>query len=343
MLPGWSSVRDFGAVGDGKTDDTAALRRALAALPGPGAVLYFPPGHYLTDTLYLRDFVTLRGDSAYGYQEPGGTVLSPVKPYMPRLLDLNGRRGVRLEGLTLHGRDLGDDMTGAYIARGTGHEQHVVIERCRVEHFSGAGVTLNEAHVWALRHSIFMANRGGGVDAHTSFDGWIQDCMFTANGRFGLFAGNSLSINGCRIEHNAEVGLAFNRYYSMHVQVCGNLFCSEHGPAIEVLEGNVRAITITGNTFRNSARGQGQNPDRDCHVRFLGTQGLVFTGNALHVLWCNNPGAGMVLHRLTDAVIAHNSLFKGATRELLRDLGGHTRTVIADNPGSLKLLDDVDS
>jgi len=337
------NVRDHGAVGDGQADDTAALRAAVKALSGPGAVLFFPPGHYLTDTLYLPDFVTLRGDSAFGYQEAGGTVLSPVKPHMPRLIDLNGRRGVRLEGLTMHGRDLGDDMTGVYASRATRQEQHIVIDRCRVEHFTGSGVTLNECHVWILRHSIFMSNRGGGVDAGTSFDGWISDCMFTANGRFGLCAGNSISIVGCRIEHNAEVGLAVNRHYTMHLQLCGNLFCSERGPAIEILEGNVRALAITGNTFRNSARDQAGNPERDCHVRFIGTQGLTFTGNALHVLWCDNPGTGMILHRLTDSVIANNTLFKGATRELIRDLGEHTRTVIENNPGSLKQPDDIDS
>ena len=337
------NVRDFGAIGDGQADDTAALRQAMAALPGPGSVLFFPPGHYLTDTLFPPDFITLRGDSAFGYQEPGGTIISPVKPYMPRLLDLNGKRGVHLEGLTLHGRDLGDDITGVYASRGTRHEQHIVIDRCRVEHFTGPGVTLNESHVWNLRHSIFFANRGGGVDAGTSFDGWISDCMFTANGRFGLIAGNSVSIIGCRIEHNKNVGLAFNRYFSMHVQLSGNLFCSDFGPSIEILPGNVRAITITGNTFRNGARDEGENPDRDCHVRFIGAQGLTFTGNALHVLWCNNPGAGMILQDLVDCVIANNTLFKGATRELIRDLGGHTNTIIENNPGSLKMPDDVDS
>ncbi len=40
------SVRDFGAVGNGTHDDTAALRRALAALR-PGDTLRFGPGHFV--------------------------------------------------------------------------------------------------------------------------------------------------------------------------------------------------------------------------------------------------------------------------------------------------------
>jgi hypothetical protein len=40
------NVRDFGAVGDGKHDDTAALRRALAAMR-PGDTLAFGPGRFV--------------------------------------------------------------------------------------------------------------------------------------------------------------------------------------------------------------------------------------------------------------------------------------------------------
>src|SRR4030042_6412136 len=45
------TVRDFGAVGDGKTDDTAAIEAAVKA--GTGAV-YFPAGEYrLTPTIRI--------------------------------------------------------------------------------------------------------------------------------------------------------------------------------------------------------------------------------------------------------------------------------------------------
>ncbi len=40
------SVRDFGAVGNGVADDTAAIQVALTALSGAGVYLYFPPGRY---------------------------------------------------------------------------------------------------------------------------------------------------------------------------------------------------------------------------------------------------------------------------------------------------------
>lgn len=54
------NVRDYGAVGDGTSLDTAALQAAVdaCALAGGGRVV-FPPGRYLSGTLFLKSDVTL--------------------------------------------------------------------------------------------------------------------------------------------------------------------------------------------------------------------------------------------------------------------------------------------
>ncbi|HUP03173.1 MAG TPA: glycosyl hydrolase family 28-related protein [Bryobacteraceae bacterium] len=54
----WVNVRTLGVMGDGKTDDTAAIQRAIAQ----HRVLYFPSGQYVvTDTLTLRPDSVLIG------------------------------------------------------------------------------------------------------------------------------------------------------------------------------------------------------------------------------------------------------------------------------------------
>ena len=52
-------VRHFGAVGDGKTFDTAAIQNALDACAGTGGTVTFPPGTYLSQPLTLHTRTTL--------------------------------------------------------------------------------------------------------------------------------------------------------------------------------------------------------------------------------------------------------------------------------------------
>lgn len=56
------NVKDFGATGDGITDDTAAIQAALTAAGVSGGTVYFPAGTYLVSASLLFDSsVTIRG------------------------------------------------------------------------------------------------------------------------------------------------------------------------------------------------------------------------------------------------------------------------------------------
>ena len=52
------NVKNFGAVGDGVADDTAAIQAAIHCLP-EGGLLHFPAGQYLTGPLALKSGITL--------------------------------------------------------------------------------------------------------------------------------------------------------------------------------------------------------------------------------------------------------------------------------------------
>ncbi len=63
------NVREQGAIGDGKADDTAAIQRAIATCPA-GGVVYLSAGHYrVSATLTIAKPLTLRGDGAYTYYQ----------------------------------------------------------------------------------------------------------------------------------------------------------------------------------------------------------------------------------------------------------------------------------
>ena len=49
-LSDYISVKDFGAVGDGTTDDTTAIQNAINSLSSTGGSVYFPTGQYLIST-----------------------------------------------------------------------------------------------------------------------------------------------------------------------------------------------------------------------------------------------------------------------------------------------------
>src|SRR5512136_2670212 len=77
--PDLFTVQDFGAKGDGKTDDTAAFQKALdAAGQEGGGVVYAPRGNYFfAGHLNVPNAVTLKGvwesvPSHIGIRNPGG-------------------------------------------------------------------------------------------------------------------------------------------------------------------------------------------------------------------------------------------------------------------------------
>lgn len=63
-LTGTASVKDFGALGDGITDDTAAIQSAIDAVGKLGGTLQFPPGTYLVTSVGLRPGVRYLGYGA---------------------------------------------------------------------------------------------------------------------------------------------------------------------------------------------------------------------------------------------------------------------------------------
>ena len=74
--PAWN-VKDFGATGDGKSLDTAAVNQAIvAAAKAGGGVVHFTPGNYLCYSIHLQSNITLqldRGDEPWWQQDQSST------------------------------------------------------------------------------------------------------------------------------------------------------------------------------------------------------------------------------------------------------------------------------
>jgi hypothetical protein len=75
-LEQYVSVKDFGAVGDGVTDDTSEIQAAIDAAPEGGAI-YFPNGTYaISAALIVDKAITLYGDGpGKWYDSLGGSII----------------------------------------------------------------------------------------------------------------------------------------------------------------------------------------------------------------------------------------------------------------------------
>jgi hypothetical protein len=120
-------ITDFGAKADGTTLCTKAIQKAIDQCSGDGGgVVYFPPGTYLSGTIYLKDGVTLRLDA--GSRLLGSTDLRDYPPtvqamrsYTDNYTDKSLIYAEKAERIAITGRGVidgqGRSFEGPYKAR----------------------------------------------------------------------------------------------------------------------------------------------------------------------------------------------------------------------------------
>ena len=343
------NVRQFGARGDDKADDTAAIQKAIDAAAEIKGSVFFPDGTYLCSTLTMHDFTGLVAHPTYSYYIPAGAVLKLADPKATCLLDMTQSRGSTLNGLCLIGENLGAGIHGLWFKgdKPRDREDGTRIERCMISRFSGDGVHVGFIWCFTIRSSIVGGNKGHGLWLR-GCDGFVIDNWLSGNGGAGIFcpAGNSTASNTItanRIEWNAGGGIRLQPGYFCNIT--GNYFDRSGGPAIALLEQSGApnlCFTITGNLMYRSGRPEWTKDDLEsCHVRLENGHGIVFSNNTMCVGTDDKEGQlspryGMVLRGLKNSIIKDNSMHIGALKQLVLDQGRHGEgVVIKDNVGSL--------
>jgi hypothetical protein len=93
------NVLDFGALGDGSTNDAAAIQAAVAALPASGGVLVFPP----QSTFVIGTPITFTGKSDFTVIGYGATIRCGATR-ITSYLNLDGATNATIIGLTFDQR-----------------------------------------------------------------------------------------------------------------------------------------------------------------------------------------------------------------------------------------------
>lgn len=206
--PGNLNVRAFGAAGDGKTNDTAAIQRALDAAGKVEGTVHLPPGVYLCGELHMHPGTALAGTPVWDYRRSRGAILKLDDSASECLLNMTGAYGAAALGVCLQGRGAGEQAVahGIMVNKGDYGRQEDVprIDGCKVEGFSGDGVRLERIWCFSIRHSHLMHNGGCGLRVR-GWDGFILDNWFSGNGMcgYGAYDENaSITMTGNRVEWN---------------------------------------------------------------------------------------------------------------------------------------------
>ncbi len=279
------SVKDYGAVGDGVTDDLPAFNQAIAATIKQGTFVYptsgiiiVPPGtYYLNGTLILNGSVHLIGGGAgqsggnwaSTLQFPADTVGIIIKKGNVNP-NQNGGDATIIEGILIKGG--GGNNTAAH---GIDMQGRAKIQDCTVSNFKGNGINIvadinsrTNANCWGI-NTVSLFNNGGnglyvqGGDTNAGIGiainsyangGWgIYDSSFLGNTYIGCHtASNTL---GAYKSDNANARNIFIGCYAEGGQpasevaapsmVLGGMFGPVTGTGYFLIDGKTPSISAT--------------------------------------------------------------------------------------------------
>jgi polygalacturonase len=215
------SVKTYGAVGDGRHDDTAAIQAAINSLPSTGGIVTIPAGTYLIDTskkINLRSNMLLKMDPAAILKAKS---CSLIRHY---LLYVNGKSNVEIAG----GQLVGDRDTHSYAGTSThewGHgiqilgSTRVTVRDLRVSKCTGDGVCIGgKSSDVVIGNIVSTNNRRQGLsitnctnikvyDSEFSYSkGTSPECGIDLEPDDGYYLSTVL-IQNCRMNNNAKYGI----------------------------------------------------------------------------------------------------------------------------------------
>lgn len=185
--PSVTDVRDYGATGNGSTDDTAAISAAVTAAHAAGNSIYFPAGDYLVTSLpTFNDFDVIHGDGSdkstiiYG---GSGTLVTLTNKARVRFSDLNvwitGASGKAFQLSNCFGCSF-DSMVIRGNHTSDTYPTYLASVGIRLDNNTGATMIMN-SHI---------TNFGTGIATYC-IQNYVSNCKLTTNYTSVLGSGNN--------------------------------------------------------------------------------------------------------------------------------------------------------
>lgn len=215
------NVLDYGAIGNGTANDTAAIQAAINSLPAGGAV-YLPKGIYrLTSPLVLRSGVTLRGDSQR---------TSSLKVSIPDVsaVKIHGTAAsstivqVSLERLHISGPGKNSSGTAPGIDIKWASVD-VNLDQLWVVGWASHGVLAVDSYSMTFRQCLFDGNGGDGFHGETNINNVTFDrtiSILNAGHGYRVTGGTTLKFLNADAESNGGNGFNLRYTFAASLDTC---------------------------------------------------------------------------------------------------------------------------
>ena len=326
------SVKDFGAVGDGVANDTAAIQAALNYAAANNLSLHFPAGTYvaagLTYTATGAAHITISGEGSGNttLRAPAGTT-APVFKLGVGGSSL-GPNQILFQGLSFKG-----NYPGSYQASAAAYTQHaflvdtanhILFDDCRFYNAVG-GLTVRNGvitHIhrcgaWYNEVGFYVATPGVANAGTTTF---MDKSDAKNNYRWGVYFddGRMLTMSACTVEGNG--GNGGNGTSPTGGVYVGEYTGAENGPGFNAIGAVIDTTWFEANA--GSAQvylRSGSNTMRDCNFTNVPTSSVILVDGGryfLDRLRFENNNTYHIYEFAAANVLAGNSItncFVGAT------------------------------
>lgn len=159
------NVKAFGAKGDGRTDDTKAIQRAINKVAGTGGTVYVPPGTYRVHAV-SGNRLTLRSNMTFKMTNDTVLKMFPTDKKNYSVLRILNAHDVTVKGGTLvgdrnnHKGRGGEWGMGIFILEGS---KRITISNVRAKNMWGDGFHVTDAEDVALCRIQAEGNRRQGL------------------------------------------------------------------------------------------------------------------------------------------------------------------------------------
>lgn len=262
-------VRQFGAKGDGATDDTAAIQATINAFNAKGGKILFDPGSYgIVSGVTLPETIAATGFDGYQFEGVGQGVTLKKLSGAGAILNISGAR-CRVSGLTFNANSVAANC----IYLNTKFDgQTTLIEDCAFLSCAtgGQGIYNNDGDSYLIRNCYFLNCGNWAFETRCN----AVNSSFAANyvqGSGGVHLNNVATVQaeGVRITDNTILatggsGYAIDVEYGLEIIIANNIFDQLLTGGVRV-RNNASYVKMIGNWFGGGTAGHvilGDNANR---------------------------------------------------------------------------------